>query len=195
MMMRRTSTEHASAAVDSLGGAAAIRLDYGVGGAGKGDFCALLVLPPEAGAASLAATVLSLSSALGARRGVDAALSQLHSQKVDLRLPRLKAAFGSVSLVDALRALGVTECFGGSRGFLRMSDDETVHINDVLTKAVLEVDEEGTTAAAAAAVMMMKRSIPRPPMQLTFDRPFVMAVLHVPSGAPIFVAQINEPGA
>ena len=73
--------------------------------------------------------------------------------------------------------------------------DVNANAADVVTKAVLEMDEEGTTAAAAAAVIMKTRSIPRPPLQLTFDRPFVMAVVHVPTGAPIFVARINEPGA
>ena len=68
-----------------------------------------------------------------------------------------------------------------------------VHISDVITQAVLEVDEEGTVAAAAAAVKMAKRSLPRPSLKLAFDRPFVMAILHVPTGAPLFLAQLNEP--
>ena len=29
--------------------------------------------------------------------------------------------------------------------------------------------------------------------RIAFDRPFVMAVLHVPTGVPLFVAQLNEP--
>jgi len=190
MMIRRSGTFDASASITELGGAAAVRLDYGAGESAH-DFCALLLKPQEAGAAALAATVLAMSSV---HASVAATLSRLHSQKVDLQLPRLKAAYGTTSLKDALRALGVGESFEGNGGFLRMSDDETVHIDDVLTKAILEVDEEGTTAAAAAAVMMKsRRSRPRPPLNLIFDRPFLMAVLHVPSGVPLFVAQLNEP--
>ena len=33
-----------------------------------------------------------------------------------------------------------------------------------------------------------------PPLKLTFDRPFVMAVLHVPTGYPLFLARVLEPG-
>ncbi len=58
---------------------------------------------------------------------------------------------------------------------------------------MLEIDEEGTVAAAAAAVMMKSRGLPRPPLTLTFDRPFLMAIVHVPSGAPLFLAQLHEP--
>ena len=70
-----------------------------------------------------------------------------------------------------------------------------MRIDDMMTKAMMEVDEEGTTAAAAAAVIMRTKSAaaPRPPLRLAFDRPFVMAVLHVPTGVPLFVAQLNEP--
>ena len=73
-----------------------------------------------------------------------------------------------------------------------MSEDPEVHIDEVLTKAVLEIDEEGTVAAAAAAVMMKRRCLPRPPLALTFDRPFLLAILHVPTGAPLFLARLHE---
>ena len=191
MMMRRSGTLHASASVDELAGAAAVRLDYGAGD-GPHDFCALLVLPPEPGATALAATVLAMSS--GDASGT-AMLSRLHPQRVDLELPRLKAEYGAASLKVALRSLGLVESFDGHGGFLGLSQDEAVRIDDVVTKAMLEVDEEGTTAAAAAAVIMRTKSAaaPRPPLRLAFDRPFVMAVLHVPTGVPLFVAQLNEP--
>ena len=193
MMMCRTGKMRARESVPSLGGAATVCLDYGAG-EGVHDFCALLVLPSDPGAASLAATVHALSS-MGAT-AVSRTLSELSSRDVVLRLPRAKAEYGTATLKGALNALGMAECFNGSGGFRGMSDDETVHIDDVLTKALLEMDEEGTTAAAAAAVKMAKRSCatrPLPPLELTFDRPFLMAVLHVPSGSPLFIARINEP--
>ena len=86
----------------------------------------------------------------------------------------------------------VEAAFDGRNIFLAMSDDPDVHIDDVLTKAVLEIDEEGTVAAAAAAVMMKKRSAPRPPLALSFDRPFLMAIIHVPSGAPLFPGDVDR---
>ena len=67
----------------------------------------------------------------------------------------------------------------------------------MLTKAAIELDEEGTVATAAAAVVFGDSCSPKvkpPPLKLTFDRPFVMAVLHVPTGYPLFLARVLEPG-
>jgi len=58
------------------------------------------------------------------------------------------------------------------------------------------VSEEGTVAAAATAVVMKSRSA-RPvepePLRLTFDRPFLMLVVHTPTGLPLFVGRFNRP--
>lgn len=190
-LMQRTGSMVAGREVAALGGAAAVRLDYGsrpADGAAH-DYCALFVLPQEATAAGLAATVAAVASA--SPREV---LAQLRSQRVRLRLPRLRAEFGAASVKAALRSLGVAQPFDGTGGFHAMSDDPHVHVDDVVTKAMIEMDEEGTVAAAAAAAVMMRRSAPRPPLELTFDRPFVMAILHVPTGYPLFLARVLEPG-
>lgn len=65
--------------------------------------------------------------------------------------------------------MGVKSGFASSSGFLRMSADPSVFIEDVLHKAVIEVNEEGTEAAAATAVVMT-RSLPPPPVEVTVDR-------------------------
>ena len=123
MLMHRTGQMLASASVDALGGAAAVRLDYGAGDANTPrDFCALLVLPKGAGAAPLAEAVAALAHA-GAMRAV---LGELRDQKVDLALPRLKARYGSASLKAALRAKGLAAAFDGVAGFLQMAADRTV---------------------------------------------------------------------
>lgn len=186
--MHKTADLAASGGIAALGGAAAVRLDYGTGGSAPADYCAMFVLPAEPGAAPLLATARTMAAApLG---GV---LAGLASQKVKLSLPRVKAAYGTRSVKAALRALGIADAFDGKGGFFAMSEDPEVHIDDVLTKAVLEIDEEGTVAAAAAAVMMKRRCLPRPPLALTFDRPFLLAILHVPTGAPLFLARLHEP--
>ena len=86
------------------------------------------------------------------------------SPSVELSLPRFKAEWGMTSLVPHLRALGVAAAFDpNARGFLRMSDAE-LHIDDVMHKAAIEVNEEGTVAAAVTAVTLVCCSAedPRP---------------------------------
>jgi len=55
------------------------------------------------------------------------------------------------------------------------------------------VNEEGTVAAAATAVKMMSRGMPKPHLQLKFDRPFLMAVVHTLTGLPLFLALLRQP--
>ena len=184
-MHRSAKQLPASPSLQTLGGAAAVRLDYGHE---DGPFAALLVLPADAEDASMAAAVAGLQS------GVKHVLTALTPQPtVNLALPRFKAEWGAHSLVPALKALGVAHPFNGSGGFLGMSDDPELHISDVVHKALIEVNEEGTVAAAATAVIMKTRSLGPPPLRLTFDRPFLMLVVHTPTGLPMFMGRFNLP--
>ena len=124
----------------------------------------------------------------------DEVLAKLRSQEVQLSLSRLRATYGISSVKTALRSLGVAEPFDGFGGFGALTDDPKVRIDDVVTKAAIELDEEGTVAAAVAAAVFETTSVPPPPLKLAFDRPFVMAVLHVPTGYPLFLARVLEPG-
>ena len=50
--MHKTADLAASGGIAALGGAAAVRLDYGTGGSAPADYCAMFVLPAEPGAAA-----------------------------------------------------------------------------------------------------------------------------------------------
>ena len=61
--------------------------------------------------------------------------------------------------------------------------------------ANITVDEAGTEAAAATAVGMELTAAPIPGESLTVvaDRPFLFAVRHVETGAPLFVGRVADP--
>jgi serpin B len=183
--MFRKAKMAAAASVAELGGAAAVRLDYGQE---NGPFCALLVLPPSPGADALAQMVKQLSAA-----GLQSVLESLTFQETSVALPRFRVETEPLSLVPALRRLGLNRMFDGPGGFSGMSDDPAVHVSDVLHKVVVEVNEEGTVAAAATAAVMLTRSMPIPHLAIRFDRPFLMAVLHAPTGIPLFLARLSRP--
>ena len=57
---------------------------------------------------------------------------------------------------------------------------EDVYVNQIIQKAVIEVDEKGTEAAAATAVGLMRCARIResiPTVTVTLDRPFCFLVL------------------
>ena len=64
----------------------------------------------------------------------------------------------------------------------------------MLHQVFIGVDEEGTEAAAATAITMQRAGgMPAPPVPFVVDRPFLFAVHHVASGAPLFVGRVADP--
>lgn len=118
-------------------------------------------------------------------------VSGLQKVKVALSLPRFKLEFGVHDVKKELEStFGVKEPFHGIKGFLAMSDDPEVHLENVFHKAVVEVNEEGTKAGAATAAVIMTRSMPE---QVVFDRPFVFLIRDSKSGLLLFAGAVADP--
>jgi serpin B len=129
--------------------------------------------------------------------------AKLQSQDVDLELPKFKFEPPTVPLKENLEALGMKTAFDdpqGSANFDKMSPrrpDKYLAISNVFHKTFIAVDEKGTEAAAATAVVMMeltaRREIPKEPIHVKVDRPFLYAIQHVPSGACLFIGRVTDP--
>ena len=122
-------------------------------------------------------------------------LEAAQETKMLLNLPRFKLEFGMVEparLKPALESMGMVTAFGGGKNkFDEMSEDPDLYVEDVLHGAVMEVTEEGTEAAATTVVPMRTRS--RGPRTMTFNRPFVVAIVHRETGTPVFLGRVEEP--
>jgi serpin B len=113
------------------------------------------------------------------------------SRKVDVALPKFRIEADCL-LGDALVQLGVVNAFGDGADFSGVSD-ETFAIDQVLHKAVLDVDEQGFEGAAATAVMMKLTSLDTAtPIRFHVDRPFHVLVRHR-TGAIFFIARVEHP--
>jgi serpin B len=115
--------------------------------------------------------------------------------QVDLRLPKFRIEVAS-RLGETLRQLGVVRAFSGNADFSGIAE-EPLAISEVVHKAFIDVDEEGTEAAAATAVVMLRAAVSvRPPAKrvvFTADRPFLFAVVETRSGLPLFLGQVTRP--
>jgi serpin B len=123
-------------------------------------------------------------------------LASLNSRELRLALP--KFTFDSdLDLGPPLQALGVRTAFTGAADFSGISEQQALRIDRVVQRAHIEVDERGTTAAAAtgAAMRLVSMTVPKPPMELRVDRPFLFAVRDRMTGAPLFVGQVTNPTA
>lgn len=118
----------------------------------------------------------------------------LRHEKVVLTLPRFRAET-KYKLNAPLKALGMTDAFGGGADFTGMhSSMERLYIAFVLHKAFVDVNEEGTEAAAATAVGV-KREPARieTPKVFQADRPFLFVIRHTPTNTVLFAGRFEKP--
>jgi serine protease inhibitor len=123
--------------------------------------------------------------------------SGMRKRNGTISLPRFKAAF-DIKLKRILSALGMGIAFDPRRadfGNMLQRGTENLYINDVIHKAVIEVNEEGTEAAAATAVEMRLTSamIEEEPFVMVLDRPFFLVIGDGETGAMLFMGSIVDP--
>lgn len=111
-----------------------------------------------------------------------------------LRLPRFTFGFDS-ALNNSLKALGMTDAFSGGIADFSGIDGlpGNLFISLVQHKSFVAVDEDGTEAAAATAVVMDESSGPVDTYDMTFDRPFLFAIIDRPTGAVLFLGRVLDP--
>lgn len=177
-----------SFAYASLDGMQVIDLPYAAPG-----FSMTILLPDEGG---LDATEQGLDPG-----SLQAAIDALAWTRIRLVLPKWQFD-AAASLADALKALGMTDAFDPDRAdFSGMiagtatPPDDTLAIGDVLHKAFIAVDENGTEAAAATVVIMVGTSAepPQEPLELRIDRPFLFAIRDATTGAILFLGRVTDP--
>jgi serpin B len=121
-------------------------------------------------------------------------LDSLASREIRLALP--KFTFDSdLGLVAPLQALGMRTAFTDFADFSGITEDVSLRVDRVVQRAHVEVDERGTTAAAATGMTMTLVSVvvPKPPVELRVDRPFLFAVRDRLTGALLFIGQVADP--
>jgi len=125
-------------------------------------------------------------------------LAQLRPMLGTIRLPRFKLDYFA-QLEPALKALGMERAF--DREHAEFDGIQTaqprVWIDQVLHRAVAEVNEEGTEAAAATAVTaVFSAMLPaRPPRQfeMIVDRPFLVVIRDEGTGTILFMGWVGDP--
>nr|WP_319472208.1 serpin family protein [uncultured Sphaerochaeta sp.] len=115
---------------------------------------------------------------------------------VRLSLPKFESRYQE-SLVSSLHTMGMKKAFTpGVADFSAMlsSDQAPLHIDEVLHKSFIRVDEEGTEAAAVTAVMIRLTSfMPRESVAMTLNRPFFYAILDMQEKIPLFMGILDTP--
>jgi len=130
---------------------------------------------------------------------VDSSLNDLNIQdwnsglqeiKINIDIPKFKFKT-EYNLNNILTKMGMIDAFSDiDADFSGMDGTKSLFISDVLHKAFVEVNEEGTEAAAATAVILTTSVV-----TTTFnaDHPFVFLIQHESTGAILFMGKIMNP--
>lgn len=117
-------------------------------------------------------------------------------REVNLWLPKFKITWGTEELVPVFHQLGVEAAFNPALAdFSGMTAANDLFISNILHKAFVAVDEEGTEAAAATAVVMTRKgfSPPVPPVDFKADHPFSFLIHDSTTSEALFMGRVEDP--
>ncbi|MCI1965635.1 MAG: serpin family protein [Oscillospiraceae bacterium] len=101
----------------------------------------------------------------------------------------------TMDLNSTLKSLGLSDAFNAEKAdFSAMgsSPEGNLFLSGVTQKAFIQADEKGLKAGAVTAVDMAAGSS-LPDHILTFDRPFVIAVINTDTNLPLFLGVVSDP--
>jgi serpin B len=158
----------------------AVRLPY------SNDWFAFTILLPDAGRLEAVEKELDaglLLDLVGLRDG----------RELRLWLPRFRTETG-IGLRPHCEALGMVEAFGPRADFSGLSSEPGFALDEVVHRAFLEVDEQGTEAAAATAAIIVGAALWAPkPREVRVDRPFLFVISDRPTGSILFMGRVVDP--
>ncbi|MBU0572102.1 serpin family protein [Patescibacteria group bacterium] len=113
-------------------------------------------------------------------------------------LPKFKVE-SNYQMDEILPLLGMIKSFTPEADYLNMLDDSSnlpyVSIEEIIHKAIIEVDEEGTEAAAVTAILpiaMGGKPPELPEFYMEVNSPFIFAIQDEQSGEILFIGTIKN---
>lgn len=120
-------------------------------------------------------------------------IDQLKPREMILKLPKFESSYKK-KLNDILADMGMEEAFSESHAdFSNINPDVALFISEVIHKANISVNEEGSEAAAVTSVGFGTTSASGPPAFIV-NRPFVYLIRERISGTLLFAGMMKNPG-
>lgn len=108
------------------------------------------------------------------------------TENVNIQIPRFKMEYGIKNLNESLSNMGMPKAFTKQADFSDIGDN--LSISEVLHKAVVEVNEEGSEAAGVTVVGIKTTSISEPKSFIA-NRPFVFFIAEEDTGTILFLGK------
>ena len=120
-------------------------------------------------------------------------LNSFQTQGVELFLPKFKMKYDK-KLKRTLSDMGMELPFTDFADFSKMINGGGVKIDEVIHKAFVEVNEEGTEAAAVTVVVIVETSMPIIPV-VEVNRPFLYIIRDNKTNSILFMGKMINPKA
>ncbi|NWV68072.1 ZPI inhibitor, partial [Malurus elegans] len=148
----------------------------------KGNAHMLIVIPEKEG------DYISIEDHLTTEL-VESWLGNMKTRKVDISFPKFKLE-QKYKMKKLLYGLGIKKLFTRSADLSHLTDQEYVAVSQVVQKAVIEVDEEGTEAAVASGSEITAFTVP--PV-IKVDRPFLFMIFEETFKTLLFIGRVVDP--
>jgi serpin B len=120
-------------------------------------------------------------------------LSSFQPRPVELFLPKFKMEY-EIKLKRTLSDMGMEIAFSDAADFSNMIGGGGVKIDEVIHKAFVEVNEEGTEAAAVTVVIIIETSAGSK-TTVNVNRPFVFVIRDNKTNSILFMGKVVNPNA
>ncbi|XP_043922145.1 serpin B6-like [Protopterus annectens] len=118
--------------------------------------------------------------------------NMMDNMQVMVQIPKFKLE-DSYDLKPKLISMGMVDAFSPAQAnFSGMSDRNDLFLSEVVHKAFVEVNEEGTEAAAATAVVM-KLGCARGVKYFDADHPFIFTIVDCKTSTILFIGRFCSP--
>ncbi|NXN27757.1 ZPI inhibitor, partial [Nycticryphes semicollaris] len=148
----------------------------------KGKAHMLIVIPEKEG------DYISLEDHLTAEL-VESWLGNMKTRKVDISFPKFKLE-QKYKMKKLLHALGIKNLFTRTANLSHLTDEKYVAVSQIVQKAVIEVDEEGTEATAASGSEITAFTVP--PV-IKVDQPFLFMIFEETFKTLLFIGRVVDP--
>ncbi|XP_077179679.1 protein Z-dependent protease inhibitor [Paroedura picta] len=142
----------------------------------------MLVVMPQEG------DLHALEDFLSARL-VESWLRNMRTRKIDIYFPKFKLD-QKYYMHQLLQDLGIKDLFSNKANLSLLTDQTRIKVSQVLQRACIKVDEEGTEAAAGTGSEITPYSMP--PV-IRVNRPFIFMIYEETTNALLFVGRVANP--
>ncbi|KFM58369.1 Neuroserpin, partial [Stegodyphus mimosarum] len=115
---------------------------------------------------------------------------KMHKRKVKVAFPKFQLEY-TKSMKESLQSLGLKQVFKDGADLCGMSDSKQLKVSEIIHKAVVVVNEEGTEATAATAVAINSYSLSFDP-EFIVDHPFTFVIYNTISNLILFMGRVEE---